>query len=175
MHFENSASLKTACLQDVRKRHSSSPLGSTGSSTSSWDSTGTKGTVTAEGRVSVSTPDDRNEDGWNEVTCFCKKPFAGRPMIECTGCLTWVHLKCAKLNRNRIPEHWYCHKCRPKKSKTATPSKQSPAKSKVCGSKKRKLSVASKRALPVTSPTIDETPKDEPKEEQEIKKEEDMS
>ena len=33
-------------------------------------------------------------------------------MIECTRCLTWVHLKCAKLTRQRIPETWFCQKCK---------------------------------------------------------------
>ncbi len=30
-----------------------------------------------------------NVDSFNSVTCYCGKPFAGRPMIECSGCLTW--------------------------------------------------------------------------------------
>ena len=47
-----------------------------------------------------------------QVTCYCGRPFAGRPMIECTRCLTWVHLKCAKLTRQRIPETWFCQKCK---------------------------------------------------------------
>ena len=47
-----------------------------------------------------------------QVTCYCGRPFAGRPMIECSRCLTWVHLKCAKLTRQRIPETWFCQKCK---------------------------------------------------------------
>ena len=25
------------------------------------------------------------DEGWDMITCFCGKPFAGRPMIECSG------------------------------------------------------------------------------------------
>ena len=45
------------------------------------------------------------------ITCYCHKPFAGRPMIECSSCLTWIHLKCANLKRNNIPDTWHCRKC----------------------------------------------------------------
>jgi hypothetical protein len=47
-----------------------------------------------------------------QVTCYCGRPFAGRPMIECSRCLTWLHLKCAKLTRQRIPETWFCQRCK---------------------------------------------------------------
>jgi hypothetical protein len=33
-------------------------------------------------------------------------------MIECSRCLTWLHLKCAKLTRQRIPETWFCQRCK---------------------------------------------------------------
>lgn len=58
-----------------------------------------------------------NEDGgdsFNSVTCFCGKPFAGRPMIECSGCLTWLHMSCAKVKRKNIPEFYYCDNCKSK-------------------------------------------------------------
>jgi hypothetical protein len=38
-------------------------------------------------------------------------------MIECSSCLTWVHLKCARLTRQRIPETWFCEKCKTLKGK----------------------------------------------------------
>merc|ERR1711981_1394266 len=74
-------------------------------------------------------PDDVEEpnESWNEVTCYCGKPFAGRPMVECSKCLTWVHLKCAGLRRTHIPDTWHCSKC-----KTLHKSE------KVSGSRKRK-------------------------------------
>ncbi|KAG5673555.1 hypothetical protein PVAND_003594 [Polypedilum vanderplanki] len=59
-----------------------------------------------------------NEDGvaggdsFNSVTCFCGKPFAGRPMIECSSCLTWLHMSCVKVKRKNIPEFYYCDSCK---------------------------------------------------------------
>lgn len=32
-------------------------------------------------------------------------------MIECSSCLTWIHIKCADVNKNKIPDTWYCRKC----------------------------------------------------------------
>lgn len=51
-------------------------------------------------------------DSFNSVTCFCGKPFAGRPMIECSGCLLWLHMSCAKVKRKNIPEFYYCEGCK---------------------------------------------------------------
>lgn len=51
-------------------------------------------------------------DSFNSVTCFCGKPFAGRPMIECSSCLTWLHMSCAKVKRKNIPEFYYCDGCK---------------------------------------------------------------
>lgn len=45
------------------------------------------------------------------VTCYCGKPYAARPMIECSKCLTWVHLFCAKIKRRHIPDIFICVKC----------------------------------------------------------------
>jgi hypothetical protein len=51
-------------------------------------------------------------DSFNSVTCFCGKPFAGRPMIECSSCLTWLHMSCVKVKRKNIPEFYYCDSCK---------------------------------------------------------------
>lgn len=48
--------------------------------------------------------EEEDTDSFNLVTCFCGKPFAGRPMIECLECLTWIHLSCARIKKNNIPE-----------------------------------------------------------------------
>lgn len=49
--------------------------------------------------------DDSDEgESLNLVTCFCGKPFARRPMIECSICLTWIHLSCARIRKTQIPE-----------------------------------------------------------------------
>ncbi|XP_061072158.1 PHD finger protein 13-like isoform X2 [Conger conger] len=52
------------------------------------------------------------EDSWDLITCFCLKPFAGRPMIECGECGTWVHLSCAKIRRAHVPDVFVCQPCR---------------------------------------------------------------
>ncbi|XP_053574411.1 PHD finger protein 23 [Bombina bombina] len=55
---------------------------------------------------------ESGDDSWDLVTCYCEKPFAGRPMIECNGCCTWVHLSCAKIKKSNVPDIYYCQKCR---------------------------------------------------------------
>ncbi|KAM6970138.1 PHD finger protein 13-like [Aplochiton taeniatus] len=52
------------------------------------------------------------DDSWDLITCFCFKPFAGRPMIECNQCSTWVHLSCAKVRHTHIPDVFICQPCR---------------------------------------------------------------
>lgn len=79
------------------------------------DGVGTKSAEDDETGDEEKEDEDEGED-WDQITCYCGRPFAGRPMIECTQCLTWVHLKCAKLTRQRIPETWFCQKCKSTKS-----------------------------------------------------------
>ncbi|XP_066565158.1 PHD finger protein 13 isoform X2 [Amia ocellicauda] len=55
------------------------------------------------------------DDSWDLITCFCMKPFAGRPMIECSECGTWVHLSCAKIRKTNVPEVFTCQHCRDSK------------------------------------------------------------
>ncbi|KAM4754700.1 PHD finger protein 23 [Cyanocitta cristata] len=47
---------------------------------------------------------ESGDDSWDLITCYCQKPFAGRPMIECSQCGTWIHLSCAKVKKNNVPE-----------------------------------------------------------------------
>merc|ERR1712083_393526 len=114
--------------QDLRVRHSSCPLGSTGSSNESWPLSKDEYSemyspphhnsnldLEDEDTNRNSTEEEREnsedaDDSWDQVTCYCGKPFAGRPMIECSKCLTWVHLKCAGLRRTNIPDTWNCTK-----------------------------------------------------------------
>ncbi|XP_067826322.1 PHD finger protein 13 isoform X2 [Heptranchias perlo] len=58
---------------------------------------------------------DSDDDSWALVTCYCMKPFAGRPMIECNECGTWIHLSCAKIRKSNVPEVYVCQKCRDSK------------------------------------------------------------
>lgn len=60
-------------------------------------------------------PPPADDDSWDLVTCFCMKPFAGRPMIECNECHTWIHLSCAKIRKSNVPEVFVCQKCRDSK------------------------------------------------------------
>ncbi|XP_075273996.1 PHD finger protein 13-like [Opisthocomus hoazin] len=53
-----------------------------------------------------------DDDAWDLITCFCLKPFAGRPMIECSECATWIHLSCAKIRKSNVPEVFICQRCR---------------------------------------------------------------
>lgn len=53
-----------------------------------------------------------DDDSWDLVTCFCMKPFAGRAMIECNKCNTWIHLSCAKIRKSNVPETYLCPSCR---------------------------------------------------------------
>lgn len=62
-------------------------------------------------------PAAAEDDSYDSITCFCQKPFGGRPMIECSKCLTWIHLSCAKIRRNNIPEEFTCQKCRDLRNK----------------------------------------------------------
>lgn len=55
---------------------------------------------------------ESGDDSWDLITCYCGKPFAGRPMIECNQCSIWVHLSCAKIKKSNVPDIFYCQKCR---------------------------------------------------------------
>lgn len=58
---------------------------------------------------------DSDDDSWDLVTCFCMKPFAGRAMIECNQCNTWIHLSCAKIRKSNVPEMYICQRCKDSK------------------------------------------------------------
>ena len=55
-----------------------------------------------------------DDESWNLVTCFCGRPFAGRPMIECSRCYVWIHLYCAKIKKDKVPDVFVCQKCKDK-------------------------------------------------------------
>lgn len=72
--------------------------------------------VTAAAAVAAASGDGTSEemstdDSYDLVTCFCQKPFAGRPMIECSSCLTWLHLRCVKIKKTEIPDIFICPSC----------------------------------------------------------------
>jgi hypothetical protein len=50
-------------------------------------------TAIVDGAAAGDVANARNDDeGWDMITCFCGKPFAGRPMIECSGNFEFHHL-----------------------------------------------------------------------------------
>ncbi|XP_077986296.1 uncharacterized protein LOC144440786 [Glandiceps talaboti] len=104
--------------QELSRKGSSSPLDSGGSSTGSYscDSMDSLSSSISNSSSSSSLsaasdlPDE--DDSLDLVTCYCTKPFAGRPMIECSECNTWIHLSCAKIRKSNIPEVFVCQRCR---------------------------------------------------------------
>lgn len=95
--------------EEMRSK-ANSPIGSTGSESAKSE---TPSSNSGEERK-ASSDSDSDDDGYNTVTCYCSKPFAGRPMIECSHCLTWIHLSCARIRRTNIPDEFICAKCREK-------------------------------------------------------------
>lgn len=130
LQYENYGSSETENSRSVAR---SPPLDSSGSSVNS-DSTvpdeqregdGEVPTdiqaVNEPSRVAAMTHDDNSpdeehdaddHDSFDLVTCFCGKPFAGRPMIECSICLTWIHLSCARIKKTNIPDVFHCALCK---------------------------------------------------------------
>jgi len=102
----------------LRRRHTSSPLGSTGSGAESNMSSGHDDSVLeSPSQISNTLVSDEDSEEDEEVTCYCKKPYGGKPMIECSSCSIWVHLTCAKVKRTAIPDIWYCALCKTKSTK----------------------------------------------------------
>ncbi|XP_069071630.1 PHD finger protein 23 isoform X1 [Pleurodeles waltl] len=69
----------------------------------------------SEGEMRVMDEDimvESGDDSWDLITCYCQKPFAGRPMIECNQCGTWIHLSCAKIKKTNVPDIFFCQKCK---------------------------------------------------------------
>ena len=53
-----------------------------------------------------------DDSSFDQVTCFCGKPYMGRPMIECSMCYNWLHLSCVHLRKSNIPETYICDACK---------------------------------------------------------------
>ncbi|XP_074797193.1 PHD finger protein 23 [Natator depressus] len=92
-----------------------------GSTETSQDGDGSS----SEGEMRVMDEDimvESGDDSWDLITCYCQKPFAGRPMIECNQCGTWIHLSCAKIKKTNVPDIFYCQKCKESARKAAAPA-----------------------------------------------------
>ncbi|XP_066477801.1 PHD finger protein 13-like isoform X2 [Tiliqua scincoides] len=68
--------------------------------------------ISCEEFAAASDAKSEEDDAWDLITCFCLKPFAGRPMIECNECATWIHLSCAKIRKSNVPDIFICQRCR---------------------------------------------------------------
>ena len=93
-----------------------------------------------------------DETSFEEITCFCGKPYMGRPMIECSQCFNWLHLRCVRLRKSNIPETYVCESC---KGGSASPP---PVSSKTSSSTdKKRPSYTKKRKSPSAkdSPPVD--------------------
>ncbi|XP_070585012.1 PHD finger protein 23 isoform X1 [Erythrolamprus reginae] len=83
----------------------------------------------SEGEMRVMDEDimvESGDDSWDLITCYCQKPFAGRPMIECNQCGTWIHLSCAKIKKTNVPDIFFCQKCKESTRKQALLAPQPP-------------------------------------------------
>ncbi|XP_049845588.1 PHD finger protein 23B-like isoform X4 [Schistocerca gregaria] len=110
-------------VTDSRSNTSRSPSDESGAS--SEDSHGRERFPSRSSKSSSSTSDS-DKSSYGLITCFCRRPYAGRPMIECSKCLTWMHLSCVKIKKSNIPEEFFCTKCKKnKKNKNSGDSEQS--------------------------------------------------
>ncbi|XP_046405297.1 PHD finger protein 13-like isoform X1 [Ischnura elegans] len=151
LEYENYDMVK----QEELREKSGSPIGSTGSLSDSIKSESTSGSLTPDDRkgseVDLAKTGSQewnwngihfsDEDSYDLITCFCLKPFAGRPMIECSKCLTWIHLSCAKIKKTNIPEVFICNKCKRQNHTVRRPSLRSISGSSPPVRMKKKVSV----------------------------------
>ncbi|KAE8742299.1 hypothetical protein FOCC_FOCC012178 [Frankliniella occidentalis] len=107
-------------VQDEMREKASSPIGSTGSGADSIKSE--SASSSQDDRKSSDDAGTSDDDSYDVITCYCSKPFAGRAMIECNECLTWIHLSCAKIKKSNIPEIFICVKCTNKQKQTSEES-----------------------------------------------------
>ncbi|XP_050411353.1 PHD finger protein 23 [Patella vulgata] len=91
----------------LRAEYNTSPLDSTGTGDSYLSETSNLSYSSQEHNSSFD-----EDDSMDLVTCFCSKPYAGRPMIECSDCSVWIHLSCAKIRKTNIPDNFTCQRCR---------------------------------------------------------------
>lgn len=98
--------------EDLRAEHNTSPLDSAGSTTDSYSSESTLSTSSKDESLGHLDLQDSDDESWELITCFCMKPYAGRPMIECSQCNVWIHLSCAKIRKSNIPDTFVCQACK---------------------------------------------------------------
>ncbi|XP_033126785.1 inactive histone-lysine N-methyltransferase 2E-like isoform X2 [Anneissia japonica] len=63
----------------------------------------------------VSTLSNATNSADDGVTrCICNFEHDDGYMISCDQCLSWQHVECMGLDRNNIPERYFCEKCEPR-------------------------------------------------------------
>lgn len=100
---------------EIRSRDNTSPLDSASSTAESFSSESTLSSGSKDDSGHLIDLQDSDDESWELITCYCLKPYAGRPMIECNECNTWIHLSCAKIRRSNIPDTFVCNSCKDKK------------------------------------------------------------
>ncbi|XP_013380606.1 PHD finger protein 13 isoform X2 [Lingula anatina] len=118
--------------EELRAAHNTSPLDSGGSTADSYTSESTSSSFSMLGGQDPDRLVAMDDEDQDLITCFCMKPYAGRPMIECSECNTWIHLSCAKIRKSNIPDDFVCQQCKD--------SKMTKRKSKRARSEKKYLS-----------------------------------
>lgn len=121
LEYENYEATKKEELHESLE--SNSPVGSSESAEFVFSSESNGSSNTSKPAIKTTTDIESEDDSYDLITCFCMKPFAGRPMIECSQCLTWVHLSCAKIRRNNIPDEFICQQCRESSATTRRSSR----------------------------------------------------
>ncbi|XP_041367608.1 PHD finger protein 13-like [Gigantopelta aegis] len=122
--------------EELRTQNNMSPLDSSGSTAESYASESSSSAMSLSEQESLSPSHDQfgfqspdrlaptlSDDDADLITCFCMKPYSGRPMIECSECATWIHLSCAKIRKTNIPDTYMCQKCRDAKFTTRKSSR----------------------------------------------------
>ncbi|XP_071447660.1 PHD finger protein 13-like isoform X1 [Hetaerina americana] len=151
LEYENYDMVK----QEELREQSESPISSSGSLVDSLKSESTSGSLSPDTRkgseVDLANTSSQewnwngihfsDEESYDLITCFCLKPFAGRPMIECSKCLTWIHLSCAKIKKTNIPKVFICNKCKCQNHPVGRPSLQSISDSSSTVRMKKRVSV----------------------------------
>ncbi|ODM94995.1 PHD finger protein 23 [Orchesella cincta] len=137
-------------------RSSSSPLNSVGES--ARDSTRSS-TSSTESVLAELDPEEVDKATYESVSCWCGKPFAGRPMIECDYCLVWYHMSCEQVRRSNIPIHFQCSRCKEeKRRRKKRPAPKDGSSRKGEKKKKKKDNAAATPRLSTSSPTSSSVP-----------------
>ena len=60
------------------------------------------------------------KDEAGRISCVCGNDNDDGFMIQCEGCLSWLHVVCVGVTEEKIPEVFICERCPAKKCSTGT-------------------------------------------------------